>query len=414
MAWLRREKLALDRGDGIASPPRKRGQGVHVTLAAALVAGAVVIGAGSAATQTKNFSASLAQASQTTYTLTLSNNAESTQPFASANVTVPSGFTGVSVPATASAPAGKTWTSKLSGNIIELRAADKMSPLAPTQSLTLTITATAGCGSYVAPTRVKQSNNFLGTGNDFVGSSPTVSVIGPAASFVFGTIASPQVVGASFSAGATAKDACNNTASFYSGTASLSGLEFDGNTPPTPATMSFASGSGTAAVTAVRAQEGATLTATDGAATGTSNAFDVVTRLCKSSDTSCSATHADGTKVTAPVPPTGTTVLSLSGPGNSFTCEGSTYDSIGSSVIVDPTGGGYTTQTIEITLQWSLAEAGPGSRVLCMSKEGGPFFEVDRCGRTPVAPCERDRSKSGDILTSILVIDPTDPEFDLG
>jgi hypothetical protein len=395
---------------------RTRIRTTHIALLAALMAGVVVIGVGAAATATKNFTATIVQASQTTYTLTLTNGPSSTQPFGSANVTVPSEFSSVSVPPAPNVPGGKTWTSVLSGNTIELRAANTKSGLAPDESLTLTITATAPCGSYSAPTRVKQSNNFLGTGNDFAGSSPTFGVIGPAASFVFGTIASPKVVGVPFNISATAKDACANTAIFYEGTASLTGLNPNGNTQPTPATLTFGSGSATAVVTAVKAQEDATLTATDGAATGTSNPpFDVVTRLCASSEASCSASHADGTSVSAPVPPSGTTILSLSGPGNSFTCAGTTYQNIGSSVLVDPTQGGYTTPTIEITLEWSLATAGPGSRVLCMSKDDGvTYFEVKRCGRTPVAPCELDRTRSGDIMRSIVVIDPTDPEFELG
>jgi hypothetical protein len=385
-----------------------------VTAVLGVLLAGVVVGAALAATQTKKFSASIVQTAQTTYLLTLTNDPTSTQPFGSSNVTVPAGFS-VSSVSIASTPSGKTWTSTLSGSTIQLRAASTKSGLAPGQSVTVTIDATASCGSYTFDTGVKQSNNFLGTGNDFVGDDPSVSVIGPAATFLFGTIGSPKQVGTPFSISATAKDACANTASFYNGTAALTGLDATQNASPTPSTLSFGSGSATATVTAVKAQEDADLTATDGAATGTSNSFDVVTRICTSPSQPCTASNDDGTSVTVPAPPGGTTLLSLSGPGNSFTCEGTTYQNVGSSVLVDPAGGGYGVSPIEVVVTWSLVNAPSGNRVVCMTKdEGATYFEVPRCGNAPVPPCELDRDRSGDVLRAVILIDPTDPEFDLG
>ncbi len=86
---------------------------------------------------------------------------------------------------------------------------------------------------------------------------------------------------------------------------------------------------------------------------------------------------------------------------------------IGSSVLVVPAEDGYAGPS-EVDITWSLVGALGGNRVLCMSKDGITYAPVARCGRTPVAPCELDRIRSGDFLRSIILIDPADPSFDLG
>ena len=394
---------------------------VPVGVLAALIFGVSAIGGAGAATSTKAYFAEIDQIAQNSYTFVLTNHETSTQTLGSANVSVPSGFSDVSVPPFATADAGKTWTSVLKDGVIELRAATTKSALAPRQSVSVTITGTAGCGGspYTWATRVKQSNSFSGLpGNDFVGNQPSVSVIGPPSAFVFDAIASPQVVDASFDVSVTAEDACENAAVFYTGDATISGLaDATDGTKPTYDTLSFTSGDGTASgsVTAVQSELLATLTATNGAATGpASNEFDVVDAYCDTSVRSCHASHDDGTRVFAPVPPPGAvTKLSLSGPGKSFTCGGRTYANIGSHVTVDPEYPEGETAPIQIVIEWSLATAPPGSRVICMTKDDATFV-VPRCGRTPEPPCELDRTRSGDVLRTTILIAPQDPGFDFG
>ena len=401
---------------------------VLLALGAVVAVGAVAIGVAPAApTAKKFFSAEIAQTAQTTYTFKLTNDTVNTT-LGSANVTVPSGFTEVSVPPFASAPAGKTWTSVLKDGVIELRAANTKSTLSVGQSVVATITGTAGCGVHSWPTRVKQSNSFSGDpGNDFVGTTQsdnaeTVDVVGRPAAFELATIPSPQVVGNAFAVSVTAKDACGKVAIFYTGGAQLTGLATasDG-TPPAYDPLTFADGAGnptggvaTGSVTAVQSQFLAKLTASNGTASGPSNEFDVVDRYCKPGENSCEASHPkDDTRVIAEVPPPGaTTKLSLSGPGRSFTCGGTTYPNIGSQVTVDPDyPEGHP--PIEIAIEWSLVGAPSGSRVICMTKDNVTFV-VSKCARTPVVPCELSRSRSGDILRATFLIAPNDPGWSLG
>jgi hypothetical protein len=392
-----------------------------VAFGAVAALGTVSMSVALAATSTKKYVATIDQVAQNDYTFTLTNDPTSTQTLGSANVSVASGFSDVSVSAFTTAPAGKTWTSVLNGSVIQLRAATTKSALAPGESVSVTITGTAGCAAtpYVWPTQVKQSNSFAGLpGNDFLGTSPSVSVIGPPATFRFATIASPQVVDAPFGVSVTAKDACENVAKFYTGSATLSGLASatDG-TEPTYGPLAFSGGNGvaSASVTAVQSEFVAKLTASNGTATGPSNEFDVVDTVCRSSDQSCKASHDDGTSVFAQVPPEGgTTELSLSGPGRSFACGDSEYVNIGSHVTVTPDYPETQTAPIEIVIEWSLATAPPGSRVICITTSDGATFVVPSCGRTPVPPCELSRSRTVEVLRATLLIAPQDPGFDFG
>lgn len=386
-----------------------------VAVLGALLAAAVV-GAALAATQTKKYSAAIEQTGQNSYLFTLTNDPTSTQPFGSANVTLPEAFSSISAPLQATTSDGKIWNVATVGRTVELRARNVKSLLAPRQSLSLTVTATASCGLHTWETLVKQSNNFLGSGNDFDGTFPSVTVIGPAASFAFSEIGDPQEVGVEFPTTVTASDGCGRTATFYGGTPTLDGLDETQTAAPTYVRRApFAGGSATYDVTAVKAQQDATLGAEDGDATGTSTpAFDVVSEICTGGSPSCRASHDDGTIVEVPPPAAGTTTLSLSGPGRSFACGSSTpTPNIGSSVLVVPAEDGYA-GPIEVDITWSLLGASGGNRVLCMSKDGITYAPVARCGRTPIAPCELSRTRSGDLLRSIILIDPEDPSFDLG
>jgi uncharacterized repeat protein (TIGR01451 family) len=89
---------------------------------------------------------------------------------------------------------------------------------------------------------------------------------------VFAVIPSPQTAGQLFAVTITAKDASGNTVTGYTGSANLS--EPTGTIDPST-TGSFSSGVWTGDVTITKAQGGITITATDGAASGQSNSFDM-------------------------------------------------------------------------------------------------------------------------------------------
>src|SRR5512139_3567951 len=91
--------------------------------------------------------------------------------------------------------------------------------------------------------------------------------------FTIAPIASPQYVGAPFSVSISARDASGVIVSAYTGTATLT----DSTGTITPSvTGSFSNGLWTGSVTIGQAAQGVTITALDGAATGTSNAIQTV------------------------------------------------------------------------------------------------------------------------------------------
>lgn len=153
-------------------------------LLAALITGGMLSAASFASTDTKkargDFVPSAAAAGATsTYRLELTNDVTSNQTFGSANVSIPTGFNvdGTSI------TADRSWTASLNSTsgLIELRAVTSKRALPPGQKLVVTFTATAPCevGTYVWQTLIKQSNDFNGTGNDFVvDPQPSVTVSG--------------------------------------------------------------------------------------------------------------------------------------------------------------------------------------------------------------------------------------------
>ncbi len=418
MAWLRRDELALDT-HGRRSRRRRVGA-TGLVLVAAFLAGGIAIGASSATTTIKKFTAVLAPStvgagSTSPLTLTLANDPSSNQTLGSADVSVPTGFTVDG----SSFALDRPWSVSLAGNVIELRAGSSKKALAPGTSLAVTFSATAPCATPQPPqwlTLVKQSNNFLGTGNDFtiVGDHPAVTVTGggTAASFTIATISSPQAVGAPFSVTVTAKDACGNVASSYNGTPTITGLASAGASTPTYGTLAFSGGVATASVTAVAPQTGAQLTVSDGSATGVSNAFDVVGFLCTSSSTTCEASDDAGvTTVRAPVPQ-GDSKLAIS---FGDTGSGCVSNLIGSTITLDPLGYAASTQ---VTLEWDKSEApgtGVANFILCWSKPSETAEVLPKCGKRPQGTCELKRNRNGAGDLEILVrLDPADPEFELG
>ncbi len=151
-------------------------------------------------------------------------------------------------------------------------------------------------GSYSITVTVKDS---LGTTS---AQSPAASVTvnaAPLDHFVFSSVSS-QTAGTSFSITVTAKDAFGNTAVGYVGTPSLSYSA--GSISPT-VMPSFVGGVGSVSVSVTVAGSGVSITATDGAHSGTSNTFTVnagaATRLVVSSGTSQTAGTPFSVTVTA-------------------------------------------------------------------------------------------------------------------
>lgn len=148
----------------------------------------------SAAPERKQYTATISPTSAsvqvpTAYVVTITNATTSTTDLGSANITFPSAFTALSV-GTISAPAGKAWTRTLSGNTVQLRSGGAADKLTPGQSVSVGVTARAtSTGVKIIATAVKQSNNFLGVGNNFTlsGAQPTVTVGGSAALCTGGT-----------------------------------------------------------------------------------------------------------------------------------------------------------------------------------------------------------------------------------
>jgi hypothetical protein len=259
--------------------------GVGLVTALALVPSALSV------TSTKYYTASISPTSAsvggpTTFTLTITNSKNSTQALGSANITVPPRFelpAGVGIPV---APAGKKFTATLNAAVIELRnpGPSTKNALSPGESVSIPLTATASCGQTgpTAPfaTVAKQSNDFKGSGNDFVntGADPWVA-LQPAALKEFKLDAvGDQKAGVPFVVTAAAYDLCGNVKTDYAGGATLAGdlnSSPSGKAPDYGALQSWTGGSASATVTAYKAEGNRHLTVTGGAAAGTSNPFAV-------------------------------------------------------------------------------------------------------------------------------------------
>lgn len=261
-------------------------------------------------------------------------------------------------------------------------------------------------------TKAKQSNTFNGPpGNEVtrLGDDPTVTVTqggGSLGRFAFDTVPN-QAINVPFTVTVTAKDVCGFTLTTYGGGATLSGTLAGAHSYGTFGPWS--SGVASASVSASASQTGAKLTATDGAATGTSNAFDVFDAICVS-DTDCTAnnstTHVQ-THVDSNTP--ATMSLSLSTPGAAFNCNGS-RNAVGSLVTLVPSL--YTTNYL-VTLRYEKSVApgtGVANFIVCLGKNG-TFTELAPCKNKPnPAPCisSRNRNGVGDLVI-VLLLDPADP-----
>ena len=154
-----------------------------------LVAGVALLGSGlvlappALAGPKKFYSASItpttaAGNATVSFTLTITNSTSSQQNLGSANITIPSGLTSPVLGAV-TPPPGKTWTAALVGSVIQLRnpGPNSSNALSAGQSVSVVVTVTTSCpgGTLVWLTAAKQSNDFSGTGNDFLLSGADLS-----------------------------------------------------------------------------------------------------------------------------------------------------------------------------------------------------------------------------------------------
>ncbi|MDT7539716.1 MAG: hypothetical protein QOI82_3301 [Actinomycetota bacterium] len=161
-----------------------------------VVAGGAALGpapAANAATSKKVFAETLtvdggaAPASvppgQHTFAFTLTNDTRSPQAFGSARIGAPSGFTFDSTPISTGNAASSVAlvNGSASGPLLMTTTGPTGSGVAPGAAVTISVVVTvpaAGACDVTWTTQVKQSNDFSGTGNDFVGNSVSTPVAG--------------------------------------------------------------------------------------------------------------------------------------------------------------------------------------------------------------------------------------------
>jgi hypothetical protein len=261
------------------------------TLAALIALGGFFLISTGAATDIKKYAASInptpaPAGSAANFTITIANDPTSSQGAGSVDIKIPTGFSAVTV-GTPTASAGKIWTARVAGGVIELRAsgATSVNRIDPGQSVSVPVSATVACAaggtSFTWATEVKQSNDFKGKFNGFsrVGPDPSLSVTGGSFDHLAFDAISTQTAGQPFVVNLRAVDACGNPTGSFSGNATTYGLAnaLSGATPAylTAATVPFAAGVASWNVTAVRAGT-AQLTATSGTTTVQSNTFTVL------------------------------------------------------------------------------------------------------------------------------------------
>jgi hypothetical protein len=299
-----------------------RGAALVVVLAVLVAAGGAGLQNGNAAPSTKFYSTTITNGSGTVSagttfaaTILLANAANSSQTLGSENVTLPLGYTAVSGAVPAASNPSRHWLPVTIGSttladgvhsVIQLRAQSSGDAIAPTESVSVTVTVSTPCQSPLDltwRTEAKQSNNFNGPpGNDFLSTTGTYesstglykltpfTSSGGGCHFVFDPIGTPQQAGKPFSVTIEAQDGNGQLQTGYAGTATLSSTlanapsgaapTFTQNSTTTgfPGPVTFAGGTATVSVTAVDAQSGASFSITDGSMSGTSadNPVDVL------------------------------------------------------------------------------------------------------------------------------------------
>jgi hypothetical protein len=377
--------------------PRRR-----LLIAIAATIGVTILQAAPAGAATKPFSMVVASSPNpvpagrtVTFSATL-NNLNDQQQLGSADITVPSGFTSVSV---ADPPGAATAT--LSGNVVRVRNAN----LPPGGSLAVSVTATAPCagGTFTWAVVAKQSNDFNGPpGNDLTlntqASSLTTTVAGACAlRFVAGRQPADARVGETISSldyqptgpGVQVEVVDGTGSRVTSATASVTvalGPSVGLGTLHGTVTVSASAGVASFANLSIDKPGTYTLRASSaGLSAATSDAFriDQVVVACVE-DVTCSATLANGTTtfdVTA-LGNAGTDagVLILdNGIGVAIDCVG--YDELTATptVIEGPDRAKTVTSTIDKRTMNSLPNNGASFLQMCF---GAPFTFATRPGAT--------------------------------
>lgn len=189
-----------------------------------------------------------------------------------------------------------TFGNPVSGHTVEF-ATDQAPDGATGQSLSETVTTTDALGeaSTVLTLGDRTGTYTVSTSAGAAGTREFTATADPdeADSFVLGSVSSPQTAGQNFEISITAFDEFGNTATGYSGTASLSTTA--GTITPDEAV--FSSGQATLDVSVSEAGIEQTITATDVGIEGTSNSFEVVSGGVDADESSANATTphtADG------------------------------------------------------------------------------------------------------------------------
>ncbi len=171
--------------------------------------------------------------------------------------------------------------------------------------------------------------------------------------FAFNTVDS-QIVGSSFTITITAVDASGNTVTSYTGSPTLTYSA--GSISPT-VMAAFVSGVGTTSVTANAASSSATITATDGVYSGTSNSFKVTSAATSPPGSSSQPTPTSSTSPNPTSTPSPTqipnsvilTTLTESGKNATLIFQGDITSSSISSITIN-TDGSNTTTTISLAV----------------------------------------------------------------
>ncbi|MDP9331555.1 MAG: hypothetical protein M3P11_13090 [Actinomycetota bacterium] len=403
-----------------------------------------------AATSTKFYTPSFSPTSPTSsspgatvsYTFKILNNTTSTQQFGSANIIAPAGFAlgSVGTPQTFNgdgSSAGKTWTSGKTGSTIMLRnpGPGPSNRLNPGQYVTVQFAATASCttGNYSWDTRVKQSNDFSGTGNDFtqVGSDPVSTVaaggggVRAPSSVQFTVQPSDAQVNESIAPAVqvTVNDFCNAPEPDVAVTMSL------GTNPGAAGTLAgtlsqTTNGSGVATfddLSIDKSSSGYKLKATAGSLTTTSDAFDITSASVGCNGGDCHTSATSGTSTVTVNADGGTGTLSITFESVPLGCpDFGTNQAVGGTVTIDPPQGSPPPPSITVTFDDTINTYPPfqDSYPVCktVESETGTTTEiVPFCDATPVPPCITEQTISfhgggqKPTLHTVMLITQTDP-----
>lgn len=384
------------------------------------------------------------------YTLTLTNCGVGTagcakasnQTLGSANYAIPAQYVGKISTGTVSSPTGG-WTVSLStdGGTLQFRSATSKDGLMPGQSVTVPLTidapafdpSAAFCTAddWIWDSRVKQSNDFSGTGNDYSRATGTADASLTAAQLVFADVSSPPAevkLGDTFSAAVTAEDACGHPL-----LSAASGIPVALSLVDQPGGGGILSGasqpvqtdsSGVATFTGLSIDAVGTLyqlsAAADNFATGTSNHIAIVNVVCEPHK-SCSAPNND-THITATVqtPAAGHVGVGFSNAtdyvsGFATGC-GSSTPIDGQVILIHPTADAYTgNYSVTVLYDKTVSGTGPASAFsFCISDDGltwlSPPNPLQACASPAVVPCIKSQKRTvNGALQVVFLLAPGDP-----